>query len=166
MKFTIILFVSLLVCAFLIHSNDCAIRISRRKLKLLKKLAVILFLGKNRKIYTVPFPLPLPLPVINKVQPIIYRQRVPYPVEVPVPVPYAEPVPYPVEVPIDDHPYDDYSDDEADAMETRGYGYGSPINNNNINRYHQPQSSRVKIFTKRLPKRYDQQYPNQLKRSF
>lgn len=36
--------------------------------------------------------------VILKNQPIIYHQRIPYPVEVPVPIPYAEPIPYPVEV--------------------------------------------------------------------
>ncbi|XP_074593132.1 uncharacterized protein LOC141848909 [Brevipalpus obovatus] len=97
-----------LVIISLFSQSDGNIRISRRKLRLLKKLAVILLLGQNKKIYTFPFPLPLPLPVITKTQPIIYRQRVPYPVEVPVPVPYAEPVPYPVEVPVD-------SMDHADA---------------------------------------------------
>jgi len=51
--------------------------------------------------------------VITKTQPIIYRQRVPYPVEVPVPVPYAEPVPYPVEVPVDSLESSDAEPDDS-----------------------------------------------------
>jgi len=51
-----------IVIISLFSKSDGGIRISRRKLRLLKKLAVILLLGQNKKIYTFPFPLPLPLP--------------------------------------------------------------------------------------------------------
>lgn len=51
-----------LLIASLLQQTDGGIHISRRKLKLLKKLALFFLLGQNKKIYTFPFPLPLPLP--------------------------------------------------------------------------------------------------------
>lgn len=82
------------VIASLVPSSDANLS-RRKKLMIAKKVGALLLLHRKKYLFAVPFPLPIPIPLLKKTQPIIYKERVPVPVEVPhhVPVPVAEPWP-------------------------------------------------------------------------
>jgi len=97
---TIILAVALscVILATLVPRSDAHIS-NRKKLMIAKKIGALLLLHRKKYLFAVPFPLPIPLPLLKKTQPIIYKEKVPVPVEVPVSHPVPEPYPVPVAEP-------------------------------------------------------------------
>lgn len=111
------------VIATLVPQSDANLS-RRKKIMLAKKIGAILLLHRKKYLFAVPFPLPIPLPLLKKTQPIIYKERIPVPVEVRVPIAEPIPEPWPIHVPV--HHHHDVTHHGGPLLH-HGGGHGLPL---------------------------------------